>query len=223
MKPRVIIYNAISLDGRIDWFTPDIGLFYELIPKWNEDATLAGCDTLLNPPDEVPEKTETDFVPPETLANDPRPILVVPDSRGRLRNWHFWRKQPYWKDFISLCSRSTPQDYFEYLDKRQIHYIVAGDDRVDYEDALQKLNLEYGVKVVRVDSGGTLNGVLLRSGLVDEVSLLIHPTLVGGITPKSFFRATDLESQEGIVQLRLTRFDKVKGGIVWVTYDVIKQ
>jgi 2,5-diamino-6-(ribosylamino)-4(3H)-pyrimidinone 5'-phosphate reductase len=32
---------------------------------------------------------------------------------------------------------------------------------------------------VRVDSGGALNGALLRAGLVDEVSLLVHPVLAG--------------------------------------------
>ena len=33
--------------------------------------------------------------------------------------------------------------------------------------------------VVRVDSGGALNGALLRAGLVNELSLLVHPVLVG--------------------------------------------
>ena len=32
---------------------------------------------------------------------------------------------------------------------------------------------------MRVDSGGALNGALLRAGLVDEISLLVHPVLVG--------------------------------------------
>ncbi len=33
--------------------------------------------------------------------------------------------------------------------------------------------------LVRVDSGGALNGALLRAGLVHELSLLVHPVLVG--------------------------------------------
>lgn len=35
-------------------------------------------------------------------------------------------------------------------------------------------------RVMRVDTGGTLNGILLRQGLVTEVSLFIYPSLVGG-------------------------------------------
>ena len=220
MKPRVIIYNAISLDSRIDWFMPDVGLYYEQIQKFNEDATLAGCDTLLNPPDEIPEETEDDLKPIEVSPDDPRPILVVADSRGRLRNWHFWRKQPYWKDFIALCSRKTPDDYFEYLERRHVQYLVIGEDHVDFTEALDQLNSRYGVKVVRLESGGTLNGVLLRLGLVDEIHLLIHPVLVGGSSPKSFFRASDLESEKGVVPLKLKSIDKLKGGILLVTYEV---
>jgi 2,5-diamino-6-(ribosylamino)-4(3H)-pyrimidinone 5'-phosphate reductase len=59
---------------------------------------------------------------------------------------------------------------------RKIDYIVAGDDHVDLRLTLEELNARYGVRIVRVDSGGTLNGVLLRAGLVDEVSALINPT-----------------------------------------------
>ena len=47
MLPRIIIHNAISLDGRIDWLTFDLGLFYGLISRWNEDATMVGSNTLL--------------------------------------------------------------------------------------------------------------------------------------------------------------------------------
>ncbi len=46
-KPRVILHNAVSADGRVDWFPADIGLFYELAATWHEDATLAGSGTIL--------------------------------------------------------------------------------------------------------------------------------------------------------------------------------
>jgi 2,5-diamino-6-(ribosylamino)-4(3H)-pyrimidinone 5'-phosphate reductase len=48
MLPRVILHNAVSLDGRIDWLTPDVGLFYELASRWKEDATLASSNTIYN-------------------------------------------------------------------------------------------------------------------------------------------------------------------------------
>ena len=222
MLPRVILHNAVSLDGRFDWFTPDIGRFYEIASRWKEDATLVGSSTILTADVEVPEEDEEAFAPPKREPADQRPLLVVPDSRGRVRSWHFLRKQPYWRDAIALCSRTTPKAYLDYLEERHIGCVVTGDDHVDLRAALEELNHRYAVKVVRVDSGGTLNGVLLRAGLVDEVSLLIHPSLVGGTTPNSMFRAPDLASANGVVQLRLTNIEELEGGLVCLRYEIIR-
>jgi hypothetical protein len=38
LLPRIILHNVVSLDGRMDWFTPGVGLFYELASRWQEDA-----------------------------------------------------------------------------------------------------------------------------------------------------------------------------------------
>ena len=222
MLPRVVIHNAVSVDGRIDWFTPDVGQFYELASRWREDATLAGSNTILSAGEEATEEDEDALEPPTRTPGDPRPLLVVPDSRGRIRNWLHLRKQPYWRDVVALCSLSTPSAYLEYLQQRHIDHIVAGDDHVDLRAALEQLHARYGVKLVRVDSGGTLNGVLLRAGLVDEVSLLVSPSLVGGTTPRSFFRAPDLVSAEGVIQLRLTHVEALEGDVVWLRYEVVK-
>jgi hypothetical protein len=33
-----------GLDGRIDWFCPDIAQFYGLIPRWKEDTKTLACE-----------------------------------------------------------------------------------------------------------------------------------------------------------------------------------
>ena len=38
MLPHVILYNAVSLDGRITGFNADIELYYDLASKWDIDA-----------------------------------------------------------------------------------------------------------------------------------------------------------------------------------------
>ena len=144
------------------------------------------------PPSEAPPEDESAFIPPETDPSDQRAILVIPDSRGRIRTWHYLRSLPYWRHFVALCSKSTPQDYLDYLKERHIDCIIAGEDHVDLRMALEELYSRYAVRVVRVDAGGTLNGLLLRQGLVSEVSVLIYPSLVGGETISSIFRAPDL-------------------------------
>ena len=50
---------------------------------------------------------------------------------------------------------------------------------MDLPAALDALAERHGARVVRVDSGGALAGALLRHGLVDELSLLVHPCVAG--------------------------------------------
>ena len=47
MLPRVILHNGVSVDGRMDWFNGDIGLYYELTARWPIDAILSGSGTML--------------------------------------------------------------------------------------------------------------------------------------------------------------------------------
>jgi len=99
---------------------------------------------------------------------------------------------------------------------------------VDLRAALEALSSRYGIRVVRVDSGGTLNGLLLRQGLVDEVSLLICPSLVGGERQSSIFRAPDLPAAdysdwqvpEGVISLRLMDAQRLKGDVMWLRYEL---
>jgi 2,5-diamino-6-(ribosylamino)-4(3H)-pyrimidinone 5'-phosphate reductase len=216
MLPHVILHNTVSLDGRVDGFAPDIAQFYELASHWREDATVAGSQTICRPSEAVPP--EEDAPPPQANPGDTRPLLVVPDSQGRVRNWHVLRQAGFWREMVALCSRATPSEYLRYLDQRGVHCVVAGDAKVDLRAALEELNRRFGVKVVRVDSGGTLNGVLLRAGLVHEVSVLINPCLVGGTTPRSIFRAPDLASSEGALPLQLTAIQQLKENLVWLRY-----
>lgn len=219
MLPRVIIHSAVSVDGRIDWFTPDIGLYYELAAQWGEHATLAGSNTIISA--EEANMDEGDPTPFEVDPTDTRPLLVVPDSRGRIQHWGVLREQPYWRQCVVLVSKSTPKSYLEYLKEWSIDTIMTGDTQVDLRKALEILYERYDVKVVRVDSGGTLNGVLLRAGLVNEVSVMIHPGLVGGISPRSLFRAPDLSEPEGVIPLSLTHVEELRGDVVWLRYDVV--
>jgi 2,5-diamino-6-(ribosylamino)-4(3H)-pyrimidinone 5'-phosphate reductase len=222
MNPRIIIHNAISIDGSTQGFTPDTALFYKLATRWKEDATLAGCDTLLNVPETIPDETEVNLIPFRTKLQDSRPILVVPDSRGRLRSWHYWREQPYWKDCIALCSAITPHEYLEYLSLRNIKYIIAGQDHVDYDSALKTLHSEYGIKVMRVESGGVLNSILLNLDLVDEISLLINPKIIGNNETKSFLRAVDRNFSVEHLNLKLIHMEKLRFDLMWLIYEVLR-
>jgi 2,5-diamino-6-(ribosylamino)-4(3H)-pyrimidinone 5'-phosphate reductase len=223
MLPKVILHIAMSLDGRITNFPADLDLYYSLAARWNPDAILFGSETILaavrdNPSLEVPPEHEELFRPPETTESDPRPLLVIADSRGRVRCWDAIRKWPYMRDVLALCSSSTAPEYLSYLAEKQIGTIIAGEDRIDMRSALGALNAQYGVKVVRVDSGGTLNSVLLNSGLVDELSVLIHPFLAGGQPDPTLFDPVKAGMFSSQIPLILQNSEVLDQGIIWARY-----
>lgn len=223
LKPKVILFSGVSLDGRIDFGSGevDMGLYYELASSWKADAMLSGSNTILSMG--IPGNLEEpeSVTPPVEYNPLAVPRLVVVDSRGRVHYWNFLRSQPFWHEVTVLCSHATPEEYLEYLDRSGVAYIIAGDDHIDFHLALEELNTRYGVKSVRVDSGGILNGVLLRAGLVDEVSILIDPCTVGGTSPKTWYVAPDLTSPDGIQRLELIQCEKVRENILWLRYRLV--
>ncbi len=220
MRPRVVLHNVASVDGRIDHIRPDVGLYYSLASRWQADATLAGSRTIASG-DYAADPDDLNLPLAAPAPDDSRAMLVVPDSRGIVRGWGTLRAAGYWKDYLSLCARSTPAEHLAYLARVGVRVLVAGEERVDLAAALEALAEQFAVRVVRVDSGGTLNGALLRAGLVDEVSLLVHPALVGGTSPRSIYRAEDLVTDEGALPLRLLAVEQLAGEVVWVRYEVV--
>jgi 2,5-diamino-6-(ribosylamino)-4(3H)-pyrimidinone 5'-phosphate reductase len=223
MLPRVIIHMGVSVDGRYDWGLELDTPYYEIVQRLKPDVDLSGSNTILkaNLPGD-PEKVFGDVY--KQYVNSPdRGMLVVVDSRGQIRTWDLIQKQPWWRKGIALCSNRTPHSHLDYLGREGIEFIVAGEDHVDLRRALEELNTSFDVNVVRVDSGGILNGILLRAGLVDEVNIVISPELVGGTSPRTMYVAPDLTSSEGVIPLRLCHVQQMKNDFVWLRYDVIKE
>jgi 2,5-diamino-6-(ribosylamino)-4(3H)-pyrimidinone 5'-phosphate reductase len=220
MRPRVITHNAVSIDGQIEGFAANLGVYYGLIGHWQEDATLVGTGTVLRAMAAEPPEDDSAA---EDLARDPadtRPLLVVPDSRGRVRTWSALRRSGYWRDCLALVSRQTPAEYLAYARSQRVRTLAYGDDHVDLAAALEDLAEREGVRTVRVDSGGTLNGVLLWAGLVDEISVLVHPVVVGGETRHALFGAAGGLADQKAMDITLEHLAQLEGGLVWLRYSV---
>ncbi len=211
----------------MDWLPDDGFLYYRLIGAWDIDAMLSGSGTMAAAYPRPDSEADLAAPPPEKPAGLQR--MVVVDSQARLRCWRQMQQSEWWGEVTALVSRATPKAYLEELAALGIDTIVTGDTRVDLRAALEALHERYGINVLRVDSGGTLIGALLRAGLVDELSVILSPVLIGGVSPRSFYVAPDLASAETGIPLRLMSLEKVEGDpqgrglhFVWLRYTVDK-
>jgi len=220
MLPHVVLHVEASLDGRIDHIRPDVGRFYSLAAGFHEDAILTGADTLLQGA-ELPAQDDAEPPMPEAIGGD-GPLFVVTDSRCRFDRWNWLRKQPYWRDAVALVAQASPAEGLERLAAKGVPVIVCGDRRVDLRAALETLAARHAVRTVRVDSGGALSGALVRAGLVDEVSVLLEPVVVGGVSPRTFLRGPDPTAPEDVARLHLQKVEQFDDGLVWLRYDVEK-
>ena len=84
MLPKVIIFDNISLDGRIDGFNIDNELYYKQASKWSLDAVLMSSNALLKKFQlkDGDSNEETDFKLDYANKNANKPLLIVPDNRG---------------------------------------------------------------------------------------------------------------------------------------------
>jgi 2,5-diamino-6-(ribosylamino)-4(3H)-pyrimidinone 5'-phosphate reductase len=216
MRPQVIVFAAVSVDGFTEGFEVDQRAFYELVRQSPEDVTLAGSNTILAVPG-----AETDPKSPPDVAqfNRQGPVLAVVDSKGRIDVWDWLRRQPHWRDVVAVGCDATPPGTRREWVRRGLKSIVTPGDRVDLQDAIGRLGSECGARHVRIESGGTLNGVLLAQNLVDEIALLVHPAVVGG-THRTLFSGM-LESASRARHLRLIEAHAVGSGLAHLKYRVV--
>jgi 2,5-diamino-6-(ribosylamino)-4(3H)-pyrimidinone 5'-phosphate reductase len=219
-KIHVVLHIQTSIDAKVDGFEIDMGPYYRLAETFDPDALISGADTMLKAP--IPEEVpEWSFEVAKNFPSCSRSIMAIVDSLGRVRNWSALKKQPFWKVPVALCSQSTPQDHLNYLASEGIDTIIAGKDRVDLRKALEVLHSRYGVRTVRVDSGGTLSAALLKEGLVDEISLIVSPAIVGNLSVNTMVNPTLLELTDPL-KLKLTHLERLEDDLVWLKYDVVR-
>ncbi|MCW4034005.1 MAG: dihydrofolate reductase family protein [Candidatus Bathyarchaeota archaeon] len=214
MLPKVVLHNSVSLDGSLTNFEPNLQVHYSLAGRFESDAHLVGSNTmkvgveLFNV--SVPLEEESDFKKPKRDPN--LPYWFIPDTKCVLMGiLHTCRRLEYCRDVVVLVSEQTSQEYVEHLVERNYDYHVVGKDHIDLKRALSLISEKYGAKTVLVDAGRILGNLLLNQGLVDEISLLVHPVIVGTKSYNIFEEVNNLNLE----LIKNETFDK---NLVWLVY-----
>ena len=217
---KVIMHNSVSLDGSFTDFEVNMGLHYKIGGRYGADANLIGSNTIKagvdNYGEEIQPESKADFAKPNRDAT--LPYWIIADTKGITKGLlHTCRSFEFCKDVIVLISKQTQEDFINYLNERNYYYLVCGDKYIDYEEAFGNLSRIYGIKTVMVDSGPTLNRLLLEKGLIDEISLLISPVLVG---KKSDKLLAYLNVGEQNINLSLVVSEVLDSSLVLLRYKV---
>lgn len=95
--------------------------------------------------------------------------------------------------------------------------------RIDFPALFLRLGEEHGIDRLTIQSGGTLNATLVRAGLVDHLSIVVAPLLVGGKDTPSLVGGESLHAVGELGKLRALKIvaaDVLEDSYLHVRYDV---
>lgn len=87
--------------------------------------------------------------------------------------------------------------------------VITYDRSVNFLDLFKRLE-EGGAKRITIQSGGTMNALLIRNGLIDEVSIVIAPLLVGGEKTPTLIDGESIESIDDLQNIRTLELISIK-------------
>lgn len=249
-RPRVVVHQGASVDGRLTLVPDFVLLHQERDERWQAVTGSRGAEDvyellkLIHKPEASLEgsgsfvKSDEDPKPLPPVAGDLKPLyrdflpdavvgrpghqgwFTVVDSRGRIR-WSY-KEHEGWHLLI-LAAHHTPPEYLAYLQREDIPYLIAGQERVDLRLAMERLASQLGVTCVISTAGGKLNGALLRAGLIDEINVVFFPALIGGFRTPSLFDSPELKLDEWPTRLKLISAHVEPEGRMWLRYQVVPE
>jgi len=233
---HLVTFNIASVDGRIavspstpSWLDPrwqplDRFEAVDVLSLHGARVSLQGSNSFTGL--DSPEANFEDYagaqVPagdflPAALRTHPGRWYVVIDSRARVR----WTTAEMDGTRLAvLMSRTTPAAYRMFLREQGVPYLEVGEDRVDLGRAVHRLGEVFGVDCVVSDAGGVLNGVLLRSGLVDEIDIQFLPVVVGCAEAPAIFEGYGLGGLGSFRDLELISAETRSDASIFVRYSL---
>lgn len=95
-----------------------------------------------------------------------------------------------------------------------------------FAGSLAQLKADFGCERLTVQTGGTLNGLLLREGLLDYVDIVVAPVLIGGKDTATLIDGRSLLDERELSQLGVLKLQEcavLEDSYLRLRYEVIHQ
>ena len=221
-KPYIICHMMTSVDGRIDCGMTaklrGVNEYYDTLSVLNTPSTVSGRVTaeleMALPGKFVCKAYEAYGKDGYSCKVSAEGYDIVMDTKGTL----LWNAAGNEKPLLIVMSQKVSKEYIAYLDKRNISWIVAGEERIDLAKACAVLHDAFGVERMSVVGGGHINAGFLEAGLLDEVSIVIGPGIDGRGGMAVVFDGLPMDRE--VTPLKLAGVEQYKDDAVWLRYTV---
>ena len=153
---------------------------------------------------------------PVHIANpDAESYAVTVDRSAKL---HFGKGDVGGDHVVVLLGGEVADAHLAELAASGVSYVVSDTAEIDLPAALATLKRDFGIETLLLEGGGGINGTFLAAGLVDELSVVVTPSLDGGSGAERIVKFDD--GLKGKVTLSLTGCETLAHGVVHLRYAV---
>lgn len=222
-KPYIVCYMMTSVDGRIDCGMvaqlAGVEEYYPLLDELELQSAVSGKTTARL---ELAEKGEFISSDASTFSrktfskktDSKNGYDIITDTKGTL----LWKHDSeYDKPHILITSEQVSREYLNYLDEKNISYIVTGEKRIDLASACETLKTTFGIERLGIVGGPAINTAFLDAGLLDEVIVLIGAGIDGRASFPPVFNREDNGSGKP-TPLKLVEAKTYDSGAVFIRY-----
>ncbi len=223
-RPFVAINMVMSADGRtvVDGTERGLGsqldqrlmrelrVHFDVVMNGGATFRASGTSARLNNPDLEQWRVDRGLTPSPIAAVLTRSGNLPPERR-------FFTDSGF--EAIIYLSSAAPEDVRRELESRSRPVVVVPDGN-EAAAALDHMRNELGASRVLLEGGATLNGDLIRQGLVDEYFLTLAPRITGGDAAHPAVRWPGDPTASGIKRLQLLHAMPAETGEVFLRYRV---
>ncbi len=159
--------------------------------------------------------------PRKNIVNLPVSFLII-DNQPHLNEIgvdNFIKKSN--KLFIITTNKFHPAFDRKNEDNLEIIYY---ENEINFKDLFRKLKEDFKIDNLTIQTGATLNSIFLRQKLIDKISIVIAPGLIGGKETPSLIGGKSLSligELTNIKALKLSEVKKLNDSYLNLKYDVI--
>jgi 2,5-diamino-6-(ribosylamino)-4(3H)-pyrimidinone 5'-phosphate reductase len=229
-RPETTLFLIQSLDGKISTGNVDkrdqeidfpkikgikegIYQYYEFLFKTERDALISG---------KVLAKIGVNSC---EKADDHKDVsLIIIDRKSHLTNKGLnYLINSFKSIYIVTNNKNHPAFGLTHIKELNLIYYL---NEINIEDLFLKLKQDYKIEKLSIQSGGTLNAIFLKKKLIDHISLIIAPCLIGGKTTPTLIDGIAPQTNEDLFNIKALKLKKCKAlkhSYIFLYYDVINE
>ena len=229
-KPITTLFMLMSVDGKISTgciderdvdkdFPKIIGIKEGLKQYYDIEQT---TDLFSMNSGRVMEKTSSN-IKKENVTKIPVSFIII-DNKPHLNNigieYYIKRSKKFY-----LVTNNKDHPVFQF-DNTENLYIIYYKDKIDFVDLFEQLKNKHGINSMTIQTGGTLNSILLRANLIDKLSIVIALALIGGKNTSTLIDGESLQTFEDLKKikaLKLIENKTLENSYIHLKYEINKE